>query len=194
MGSCCLPRTVPTTSFLPVTGLLRISAWGSSHLCESSGALCFFWAFVFWEERSFCGLITLYLRTEPAVLFRGFFSHASSWYVTAGLCYTPLLASHFVSSTQGSQKNCTDTEGNQCQRPQSEANDSFNSAKQIMQLMHRARKLFAQGPVMNCWQSKAENQEYKSTRLDSGHWVCFHYSRVFWIPCTKTSSYSWAEQ
>lgn len=40
-----------------------------------------------------------------SLLFRlqGFYN-ASLLYVTAGLCYTSLLASHFASSTQGSQR------------------------------------------------------------------------------------------
>lgn len=103
---------------------------------------------------------------------QGFYNE-SSLYVTAGLCYTSLLASRFASSTQGSQKNCTDTEGNWCQSPQSEANSSVNSILQIVQLMHRARKQFAQGQMPNCWQRQALNQEYKHPRPDPDHWDSF---------------------
>lgn len=30
--------------------------------------------------------------------------------------------------------------------------------------MHRARKQFAQGQMLNCWQSQEQNQEYKPLR------------------------------
>lgn len=80
-----------------------------------------------------------------------------------------LPASRFASSTKGSQKNCTDTEGNQYQRPQSETNSSVNSASPMVQVMHRARKQFAQGQMLNCWQSQAQKQEYKVPRLDYYH-------------------------
>lgn len=74
---------------------------------------------------------------------------------------------------KGSQKNCTDTEGKQYQGPQSQANSSDNSASQIVQVMHRTRKQFAQGQMLNCWQSQTQSQEYKVPRLDCYHWVFF---------------------
>lgn len=53
-------------------------------------------------------------------------------------------------------------------------NSSVNSASQMVQVMHRARKQFAQGQMLNCWQSQAQKQEYKVPRLDYYHWLSFH--------------------
>lgn len=72
--------------------------------------------------------------------------------------------------------------------------------------MHRARKQFAQGQMLNCWQSQKQNQEYKPLRsrakntnlpglslITGSPFITF---RACWMPCTDWDKFllrDWSE-
>lgn len=112
------------------------------------------------------------------------FYNAPLLYVTAELCYTLLLASGFASSTQGSQKNCTDTEGKGFWRPQSEANSCVNSILQIVQLRHRARKQAVQGQMLDVGRARCRTKNTSPPGLTLITGSPFITFRACWMPRT----------
>lgn len=90
---------------------------------------------------------------------------------------------------KGSQKNCTDTEGNQYQRPQSEANSSINS-------LHRwCRWCIEQGsnlPMVKCWTVGRARHKLKNTRSPGLIIITgspFFAFRSCWMPCTDQDKF-----
>lgn len=90
---------------------------------------------------------------------------------------------------KGSQKNCTDTEGNQYQRPQSEANSSINS-------LHRWRRwCIEQGsnlPMVKRWTVGRARHKLKNTWSPGLIIITgssFFAFRSCWMPCTDQDKF-----